>query len=129
MRLSRTVAFLIAALLLSACTHYMIATNFHDKLHKGMTKQQFVEAWQSKNKSIVGGASPTAARNFTSNGDNWEVLIYSVYEYSSVKSGNPKVDHKEYVAFKNGHLEEWGIGTIPLSIKTDPAVIHLETGK
>lgn len=125
----RKISVLIVTLILGACTHYLIATNFHDHLHKGMTKQQFMEAWQNKNKNIVGGSAPTSSRNFTSDKDNWEILIYSVYEYSSVKAGNPQIDHKEYVAFKNGLLEEWGPGTIPLSLKTDPAVIHLESGK
>jgi len=129
MPMLRKISVLLVALILGACTQYMIATNFHDHLHKGMTKQQFIEAWQSKNKSVVGGSAPTAARNFTSGKDNWEILIYSVYEYSSVESGSPRVDHKEYVGFKNGFLEEWGVGTIPLSLKADPAIIHLETGK
>lgn len=120
---------LFGALLISACTHYMVATNFHDQLHKGMTKQDFMDTWQSKNKNIVGGAAPTSSRNFTTGKDNWEILIYTVYEYASVKAGYPSVDHKEYVAFKNGLLEEWGVGTLPVSLKNDPAVIHLETGK
>jgi len=88
-----------------------------------------MEAWQSKNKDIIGGAAPTSSRSFTTGNDNWEILIYSVYEYASVKAGNPRVDHKEYVAFKNGLLEEWGMGTLPLSLKADPTVIHLETAK
>lgn len=126
MLMLRKLSVLILVVFLYGCTHYMIATNFHDKLQKGMTKQQFIEAWQSKNKNIIGGSAPTAARNFTSGKVNWEILIYSVYEHSSVVSGNPKVDHKEYVAFRNGLLEEWGVGTIPLSLSSDPAVVHIE---
>ena len=130
MPMLRKISVLIAILILGACTqHYMIATNFHDHLRKGMTKQQFMEVWQNKNKNIVGGGCPTSSRNFTIGKDNWEILIYSVYEYSSVMHGNPRIDHHEYVAFKNGFLVEWGPGTIPLSLKTDPSVIHLESGQ
>ncbi len=114
--------------MLCACAHYMVATNFH-QLHEGMTKQQFMETWQSKNKNVVGGDAPTSSRNFSTGSDNWDILIYSVYEYASVKAGSPRVDHKEYVAFKNGILEEWGVGTLPLSLKNDPAVIHVEASQ
>ena len=127
--MSKKALVLIGTVMLSACTQYMTATNFHSSLNKGITKQQFMDAWQSKNKEVIGGDMPASSRSFTTGNDNWEILIYNVYEYASVKAGYPKVDHKEYVAFKNGLLEEWGIGTLPLSLKNDPEVIHLETGQ
>ena len=126
----RTSSNFVAALVFNACNaQYMITTNLHDHLRKGMTKQQFMEAWQRKNKDLIAGSAPTASRNFTTRNDNWEILIYSVYEYASVRAGRAIVDHKEYVAFRNGFLEEWGAGTLQLSLENDPAVIHLESAK
>jgi hypothetical protein len=126
--MKRIIFVLIVSLLTGCADTYLIATNFQDSLHQGMKKEEFINAWQSKNRKMI-GATPTSSRTFSHNNDRWEVLIYSVYEYGSVRAGSPKVDHKEYVAFKNGLLEEWGSGTLPLSLQADPTVIHVESGQ
>jgi len=127
MRLHSVLAVSLAALLV-ACTHYMTATNFHSSLKKGMSREAFMAAWQEKSAAIVGG-SPSSSRAFTLDGDAWEVLIYSVYEPASVSAGYPRVGHREFVAFKNGRLEEWGVGTLPLSLKTNPTVVNFESAR
>jgi hypothetical protein len=123
----KKILILIASLILSACAQYLLATNF-DKLHKGMTKQEFIDTWQNKNKKIIGGGTPTSSSKYTKGKDGWEILIYSVYKRASAEYGLAVVDHKEYVAFKNGLLEEWGVGTIPHSLKDDSSEIHFKPG-
>jgi hypothetical protein len=124
----RIIPFLAIFILAGCATQFLVATNFHDHLQTGMTKAEFIDAWQSKNPNII-GATPTSSRRFTHDGENWEILIYSVYEYGSIRAGRPSVDHKEYVAFRNGILEEWGVGTLPLSLQGSPTVIHVESGR
>jgi hypothetical protein len=48
----------------------------------------------------------------------WDVWVYNVYRIDP--NGNGVVDHQEFVAFKNDRLEEWGIGTLPLTLRDNP---------
>jgi hypothetical protein len=34
-------------------------------------------------------------------------------------------DHQEYVAIKNGLVEEWGTGTLPITLRQNPSQIDL----
>ncbi len=130
MKKSYLIPLVIITMILASCsTQYMLATNFHETLRKGMTKNQFNKAWSQPTRQVLNGNLQVSSRNFELNGDQWEILIYNVYEYGSVKSNYPRVDHKEYAAFRNGLLEEWGVGTIPMTLQGNPEVIHVESGK
>jgi hypothetical protein len=108
---------LAATLLLAGCQTYLVSTNFY-QLERGITKQQFLAGWQSKTdaKHIIGGR-PVSSQSFRVGQDVWEVWIYSVY---STAGGAIHVDHQEYLAFKNNRLEEWGLGTLPLTLRDNP---------
>jgi hypothetical protein len=107
----------------------MIATNFHQVLTKDMTKEQFNISWEQPTIKILKGNLQVSSRRFTVGEDQWEILIYNVYEYGSVKANRPRIDHKEYVAFRNGLLEEWGVGTLPVALQGKPEIIHVEPGR
>ncbi len=115
---------LLCLLCLSGCAHYMVATNFHT-LQRGMTKQQFLNGWQANSENFIGG-TPSSSRGFRLGDDLWEVWIYNVYNLSSVKGDVPYVDHQEHIAFKNGLLEEWGPGTLPITIRENPNKIEVD---
>ena len=128
--MNKNIVIAILTVLLASCaTQYMISTNFHQSLAKGMTKEQFDASWvQPTNKNLKGNMQ-VSSRRFTVGDDQWEILIYNVYEYASVRANHPKVDHKEYVAFRNGFLEEWGMGTLPVVLQGKPEIIHIESGR
>ena len=130
MGLTNRITVLVATLLLASCatTQYMVNTNFHAHLEKGMTKQEFLDGWYGETIKILGGNVNLSSRYFTIGNDDWEVWIFGVYEHSSVRRGAARIDHKEYVAFKNGKIEEWGVGSLPVSLKGDPSLIHVESG-
>ena len=94
-----------------------------------MTKEQFFASWEQPSRKALRGNMQVSSRNFLIKNDQWEILIYNVYEHGSVVSNYPRVDHKEYVAFRNNRLEEWGVGTLPISLKGNPEVIHVESGR
>jgi len=120
------VCALLLLLCLAGCAHYLITTNFHT-LSRGMTKQQFLNGWQANtNSQVIIGGSPASSRTFSLGDDLWEVWIYNVYNYNSVRADAPYVDHQEHVAFKNGLLEEWGLGTLPITISENPNRIEVD---
>lgn len=108
--------YLLLIVSIFGCTQYMIRTNFHT-LYKGMSKEAFINGWQ-KNSNELGivGTNPVTSKSLYVEGDNWEIWIYEVYNEVSVNAGFPRIDHYEFVAFKNGYLEEWGLGIMPSSL-------------
>ncbi len=120
---------IVITIFLASCAQYMVATNFHEALNEGMTKDQFNKTWLQPMREALSGNLQVSSRSFVLGDDQWEILIFNIYEYGSVKSGYPRVDHKEYAAFRNDLLKEWGVGTIPMSLQGNPEVIHIESGK
>lgn len=113
------VILLLLIISVYGCTQYVIRTNFHT-LTKGMSKEAFINGWQAKtSKTGAIGSNPVMSKSIEVEGDNWEIWIYEVYNEVSVNAGYPRTDHYEFVAFKNGYLEEWGIGTMPSSLSQD----------
>ena len=117
LQISLIVIFVITALACATsktqATH-RTATNFH-LLEQGMTKQQFQERFGSPNKS----------HSYKNGDDVWEVWVFEVYKFKqetqyvqglgnsqgfNMPVSTPYIDHYEYVAFKNGRIEEWGQG-------------------
>jgi hypothetical protein len=116
----KLLVLLWATFLSSGCTQYMIGTNFH-MLQRGMTKAEFMHAWgEPAQKKFGVGGNPAASRTFRVGADIWEVWVYNIYNANSIINDNPFVDHREHVAFKNGLLEEWGPGTIPITLRENP---------
>jgi hypothetical protein len=96
-------------------------------LQRGITKAQFVNSWQAQTQTkIAVGGTPSASRMFRLGTDVWEVWVYDIYNPQSVRSGLPFVDHQEHVAFKNGLLEEWGIGSLPITLQENPNKIGID---
>jgi len=114
--MNRILTILIAALTFTACEgpKYVGATNFYT-LGKGMTEQRFID-WKKQDNGIIGGA-PTSVKMFDYAGDTWKVYVFDVYKMSGTYA---YVDHQEYVAFKNGLLEEYGTGELPLTLRQNP---------
>jgi hypothetical protein len=110
-------AVVLIALTATACVQYLTSTNFYG-LQRGITKQQFLDSWQRKTDEMhaVGGR-PATSQAFRLGDDVWEVWIYNVYR---IVPDGAVPDHQEYVAFKNDRLEEWGIGTLPLTLRDNP---------
>ncbi|MDP0492513.1 MAG: hypothetical protein Q7Q71_15815 [Verrucomicrobiota bacterium JB023] len=73
-----------------------------------MTKAEFIEVWQSKS------PDPDSTELIKSKGSIWEVRAYRIYRSSN---GIPVVSHIEYVALKDGKVEEWGRGTLPRALR------------
>ena len=76
-------------------------------LRRGITKEQFVAKHDrhydehSENEYRLGE-------------DVWDVWVFTIWE--DIRSSDDPatfVEHQEYVAFKNGLLDEWGWGTLP----------------
>jgi len=105
-------------------TSYRTSTSFH-MLQQGMTKQQF-ETWMGLNDGDdYVGKRPAKSHSYRNGDDVWEVWAFEVYKFRQEQRwmpGNqymagyyyyvnvPYIDHYEYVAFRNGRLEEWGQG-------------------
>lgn len=110
-------------LFIQACspTRYTVRTQFY-LLNRGMSKQAFM-TWQGMNKQTrekpAVGTYPISSKTFKHGNDLWEVWVFQVYDCSNSYLGCLK-DHKEHVAFKNGYLEEWGTGTLPITIRQNP---------
>jgi serine protease Do len=82
-----------------------------------MSKEAFINGWQKNSNELdIIGTNPVMSKSLDVEGDKWEIWIYEVYNEVSVNAGFPRVDHYEFVAFKNEYLEEWGVGTMPLTI-------------
>jgi hypothetical protein len=115
---SRLGISLMLVLALARCETFLINTNFY-QLHRGISKQEFIDSWQhgSDAKNMTGGR-PAASQAFRVGPDFWEVWVYNVYRIAP--NGDGVVDHQEYVAFKDDRLEEWGIGTLPLTLRDNP---------
>jgi len=123
--MKKTLFILGLALFMQACapTFYRTSTDFY-LLQRGMTKQQFID-WQvnffnPKNGKPVKGGKPAYSKTFKHGNDLWEVWIFNVYDCTSYPSLGCVVDHVEHVAFKNGSLEEWGTGELPITIRQNP---------
>lgn len=118
--------------LFSSCaTYYRVQTNFYN-LNRGMSKQAFVQWVQptytnDKGKPAVGGR-PVTTKTFKYGSDVWEIWVFDVYSINHNAYGmaaGASFDHQEYVAFKNGLVEEWGTGTLPITIRQNPTQIDL----
>jgi hypothetical protein len=122
--MKKTLIIFGLALLMQACspTMYIVNTNFY-ALNRGMTKQQFI-TWKGMNgqgdKKPAVGTFPTSSKTFKHGSDVWEVWVFNVYDCKSYPSLGCVVDHVEHVAFKNGILEEWGTGELPITIRQNP---------
>lgn len=115
----RPLSFAVALLLVGCQTPtlFMSATNFYT-LERGITKQQFLDGWQRSTDALhLPNGKPSTSQTFRSGSDVWEVWIYSLWRNDVA---GQVVDHQEYVAFKNGPLEEWGLGTLPLTLRDNP---------
>ncbi|MCX6300959.1 MAG: hypothetical protein NTW82_02135 [Bacteroidia bacterium] len=119
-------------LLLSSCvTYYRVATDFYN-LRRGMTKQQFISWVQpsfigENGKPMVGGR-PSTTKTFKYGQDVWEVWVFDVYTPVMNNFGGVAAcvfDHQEYVAFKNDLVEEWGTGSLPITIRQNPTQFDL----
>lgn len=121
----RVLVFFLTICTLTGCAtqNYMIATNFHT-LNRGMPKQAFVMTWQNQSSGLIGG-TPSTSRSFRLGSDIWDVFIYDVYNPQSIRNGYPYVDHQEHVAFKNNRLEEWGPGTLPITLQENPNKVEV----
>ena len=70
---------IVLSIFLSSCaTQYLIATNFHQSLKKGMTKEQFLASWEQPSRKALGGNMHVSSRNFAIKNNQWEILIYNV---------------------------------------------------
>ena len=125
--MKKLLLMLVLALLISSCMpYYRISTNFYE-LNRGMTKQQFI-SWNQpmtvdKNGRPTVGGNPSYTKTFKYGPDVWEVWVFDVYTplrnaYGGIYSF--AYDHKEYAAFKNNLLEEWGTGELPITIRQNP---------
>ena len=119
-----TLIIVLFAVLIIGCapTYYVTSTGFY-RLNRGMTKQEFM-SFQGMDKQVNQqtpvGKFPVSSETFKQGNDVWEVWIFDVYFLSPFNTGNYILGHKEHVAFKNGLLEEWGNGNLPLTIKQNP---------
>lgn len=105
-------------LLLSSCgTSYRVSTSFYS-LSQGMSKNQFIQ-WAGLNdtKKTYKGKFPVHSKSFKHGNELWEVWVFEVYKFYGDMA---IVDHHEHVAFKNGYLEEWGTGELPITIRQNP---------
>jgi len=101
---------------------YVVRTSFY-LLNRGMTKQEFIKLKGmdvQSDKKPAEGTFPTSSKTFKHAGDLWEVWVFNVYDCDTYPSLGCVVGHIEHVAFKNGILEEWGTGDLPLTIKQNP---------
>ena len=130
--MKKLLLMLSITILMSSCvTYYRFATNFY-ALRRGMTKEQFISWIQpsfvgQNGKPAVGGR-PSETKTFKYGQDVWEVWVFDVYTPIRNSFGSVAAyifDHKEYVAFKNGVVEEWGTGTLPITIRQNPNQIDL----
>jgi hypothetical protein len=111
-------------LLTTGCAQYLLRTGFYN-LSEGMSKQEYLNTFQAHfNQMGCTGCQPSSSRTLRVNGDMWEILVYELYDASSLQTGYPRVDHHEFVAFKNGKLAEWGNGNMPISIQQNPNIIN-----
>lgn len=119
----RIITILLSALLLTACSpQYLVATNFNDSVYTGMTRTEFNVQWHRPALEGLRGNLEYNTEKFLIDGDNWEVITYSVYDINTVDSDSPKVSHSEYVAFRNGILEEAGKGEMPTYLAKKQAI-------
>lgn len=116
----------IAIFITSCATYYLVNTNFYT-LQRGMTKQSFISWMESTQKApngrTVTGGTPANTKSFKYGSDVWEVWVFNVYSINHNAYGmaaGASYDHQEYVAFKNGLLEEWGTGSLPITIRQNP---------
>ena len=104
------VLILSVALIMASCTgpKYVTQTHFYT-LEKGITEKQFV--------SHLGGYVPTSTKMFSHGGYDWKVYVFAVHNVGYISA---TIDHYEYVAFKNGLMEEYGTGTLPIALRQNP---------
>ena len=120
----RNYVILLTFMLLVGCSqYYRVATNFYCLQH-GMSKQQVINWLSSQDtwSQNVKGGYPEHTKNFRHGSDLWEVWVFQVYRIDGdAWSGQyGRSSHKEYIAFINGQLEEWGKGELPLTIRQNP---------
>jgi hypothetical protein len=112
----------VMLLLVSCGPTYRVRTNFY-LLNRGISKQEFV-AWMGLNegKNYI-GKQPIRSKSFRNGNDIWEVWVFEVYRFYKDAYGRNMADtrdfHYEHVAFKNGKVEEWGMGDMPNIIFSD----------
>ncbi|HXA15439.1 MAG TPA: hypothetical protein VN380_00485 [Thermoanaerobaculia bacterium] len=112
-------------------------------LRRGVTPEQFL-APDIKTLSLLGPRvkpQPRSSQKFQLGDDVWEVWVYDFDSEQLMITGDdwaseapenvernvglPEVTlaeshHQEYVAFRNGLLEDWGYGTLPQALKGKP---------
>ena len=104
-------------------------------LQRGVTPQQFVA---HKSLSWFGPRTqprPKTSETYRLGDDQWEVWVYDfsseiIIVGAGGASQNPQAyttgggtgyeEHNEYVAFRNGRLEEWGRGELPKALRRRP---------
>lgn len=128
-QMKKLIPFIMIPFLLTGCmSYYRTATNFNS-LNKGMTKAEFIkwigpsETPNGSGHGKVKGGKPSYKTTFEDGKDNWEVWGYDCYVTLFYPSKNTVfknhyldffvVDHKEYIAFKNGIVEKWGTDILP----------------
>ncbi len=96
---------------------------------QGVTPEQFAGP-DSRTHSWLGPShkpQPQSSQIFQLGGDVWEVWVYQFDSSEYVNGGswesqssqsqgggmNLWGSHQEYVAFRNGRLESWGLGSLP----------------
>jgi hypothetical protein len=111
-----TFIIMLVIWLLSSCTgpKYLISSNFY-KLDKGMTEKAYLE-WSKPNDIAINGR-PANVKLFSYNGSSYKVYVYEIYQINGTYAG---FDHFELVSFKDGLLDEYGVGQIPLTLRQNP---------
>jgi len=130
-------AAVLAGLSVTGCSTFFMELNACNcfTVRQGVTPEQF-EGPDSRTHSWLGPSrkpQPQSTQKFRVGDDVWEVWVYgfeSEYQstggdWASEASGHGNgvggssmaVSHQEYVAFRNGLLDDWGRGTLPSALK------------
>jgi hypothetical protein len=122
--MKKIIIIIIIAFFMQSCssTYYVTNSSFYN-LNRGMSKQEF-RTWKGMNntgkKKPSVGTYPFSSKTFKHGENIWEVWVFQIYDCKSYPSLGCVKDHVEHVAFKNRKLEEWGTGTLPITIRQNP---------
>jgi hypothetical protein len=132
----------LAAMIVTGCsTSLLMQLNACNcfVLRRGVTPEQF-RAAETKARSWFGPRAkpqPESIQKFHLGDDLWEVWVYRFssameiyqggwgFEANPSGGGGPYLSdesHQEFVAFRNGLLEDWGRGSLPAALKRNGAI-------
>jgi hypothetical protein len=130
----------LAAMTVTGCSSLLMQLNACNcfVVRRGITPQQFLAP--EKTLSWFGPRAkpkPESIQKFHLGDDIWEVWVYRLssemeifqggwgFEAGPSASGGPHLSdesHQEFVAFRNGLLEDWGRGSLPGALKRNRAI-------